>query len=90
LYGPGYRRMFAVVRAWCGEEEDALADLRELAMKPEGVIAAGDLKHLAFWHPLRSNPRFSAQFNAIIDLVKKNTPLLPTNATGARPAKPPR
>jgi TolB-like protein/Tfp pilus assembly protein PilF len=51
---------FTVIAAWVGEKDLALEQLERVARTPGGSIVAsyGSLKLLAFWDPLRGDPRF--------------------------------
>jgi TolB-like protein/tRNA A-37 threonylcarbamoyl transferase component Bud32/Tfp pilus assembly protein PilF len=50
----------AVVYAWTGNEDRAIAPLAEAAKLPGGVISYGDLRLNPLWDPLRGDPRFEA------------------------------
>lgn len=47
----------ALINAWCGEQEHALAQLAELAKRPAGP-EPGDLRFNPRWDDLRGDPRF--------------------------------
>jgi tetratricopeptide (TPR) repeat protein len=72
----------AVVYAWTGQDDLALAELSKLIERPSGFDIMfeptyGDLRLNPLWDPLRSDPRFEA-------LAKKLAPL----PRAAMPAKP--
>ncbi|MBI5768417.1 MAG: protein kinase, partial [Verrucomicrobia bacterium] len=78
-FGPQASKMAAIILAWCGEKDRALAELRRLALLPAGYMAAGDLAHRHLWTPLRDDPRF----REIITLVERNSPLPLVNGPAA-------
>jgi TolB-like protein/Tfp pilus assembly protein PilF len=55
--GPTLAMTQALVNAWCGDHERALAQLAELVKKPAGP-KPGDLKFDPRWDDLRGDPRF--------------------------------
>jgi TolB-like protein/Flp pilus assembly protein TadD len=56
--GPMYVERLAVIYAWLGEKDLALAELEALAAQPVGKLQYGDLKLNPDWDPLRADPRF--------------------------------
>jgi TolB-like protein/class 3 adenylate cyclase/Tfp pilus assembly protein PilF len=61
---------FAVIAAWCGEKELALAQLEKAVRRssyPGGITTYGQLKLHPYWDPLRGDPRFQK----IVEEAKK-------------------
>jgi TolB-like protein/Tfp pilus assembly protein PilF len=57
-FGPRHVERLAVIYAWLGEKDLALAELEALAAQPVGKLQYGDLKLNPDWDPLRGDPRF--------------------------------
>ena len=59
--GPRYSRTLAVVHAWTGDKDRALAELTRLLRVPFGYEGSvHDLRVDAAFAPLRGDPRFEA------------------------------
>lgn len=59
--GPTYRRTLAVVHAWVGDKDRALAELTHLLRVPTPTLGSvHDLRVEAAFAPLRGDPRFEA------------------------------
>jgi hypothetical protein len=58
----------AIVYAWVGEKDLALQNLAKAAQLP-GVLSYGRLKLMAWYDPLRGDPRFE---KIVADLAPKN------------------
>ena len=54
----------AIVAAWVGEKDVALQNLVKAAQLP-GFVTYGRLKLLAWWDPLRGDPRFEKIVNSL-------------------------
>ncbi|HEY4301473.1 MAG TPA: TIR domain-containing protein [Candidatus Didemnitutus sp.] len=57
--GPAQSRSRAIILAWAGEKEEALAEFARLLQVPYGTDVHGDPRDVA-WRPLRDDPRFQA------------------------------
>jgi Flp pilus assembly protein TadD len=55
--GPGMIQNLAIIAAWVGEKELAAHQLAKSLQLP-GTTSYGRLKLLAWWDPLRGDPRF--------------------------------
>ena len=69
--GVEYTRNRAMVLAWLGEEEEALAEVARL-LKIPGGLKVEQLRRDPFWKPLRGDPRFET----LVNNPKNNAPLL--------------
>jgi tetratricopeptide (TPR) repeat protein len=68
--GPAQSRSRAVILAWAGEKEEALAEFARLLQVPYGTDVHGDPPDVS-WLPIRDDPRFQA----LIRDPKNNAPL---------------
>jgi TolB-like protein/Flp pilus assembly protein TadD len=57
IYGIGMVKYFAMIAAWAGNKDLACEQLA-IAIRPPSRLTYGELKLLAFWDPLRGDPRF--------------------------------
>lgn len=56
--GPSYQTVLALVYAWLGDQESAMAELEKTVKLPRGP-SWGDLQFSPFWDGLRTNQRFN-------------------------------
>ena len=71
LAGPVSGRNLAVVYAWTGDKDRAIAELARLIRVPRGVTSVHELRVDPAFAPLRGDPRFEALLND----PKNNEPL---------------
>ena len=57
--GPSYKTMLALVYAWIGDGDAAIAELEQIVNVPCGPTW-GELRYSPLWDDLRSHPRFDA------------------------------
>jgi serine/threonine-protein kinase len=58
--GPALMRYLAIIYAWTGEKDRAIARLTEAAKLPVAGMSYGQLQLNPLWDPLRGHPRFEA------------------------------